>query len=165
MESLESPDFHGLLDPALNTDNAKALLDAQRAELSRYPAVEESDADVDVVGVTQSQSNQLRPMESIEFTNPQAVSNDLRGRSVSMVGNDSDVTVVPQEPFKAQLEQLASEHGMFVGLVRGYFEQELADDQSEEEALESTRAYVEKLAKERRKKKAGKARAGSSRLR
>ncbi|KAF8600222.1 hypothetical protein BDV93DRAFT_267199 [Ceratobasidium sp. AG-I] len=163
---MESLDFHGLLDPALNTDNAKAILDAQRAELLGYPAAEESDADVDVVGVTQTQSNQLRPMESIEFTNPHAVNNDLRGRSVSMAaGNDSDVTVVPSDPFKEQLEQLASEHGIFVGLVRGYFEQELADDQSEEEALDSTREYVQKLARERRKKKAGKARAGSSRLR
>lgn len=162
---MESLDFQALLDPALNTDNAKAMLDAQRAELSRYPAAEESDADVDVVGVTQTQLNQLRPMESIEFTHPRAVSNDVRAPSVQMVGNDSDVTVVPSETFKQQLQEIASEHGIFLGLVRGYFEQELADEQGEEEALENTREYAKKLAKERRKKKAGKGRAGSTRVR
>ncbi|KAF8599584.1 hypothetical protein BDV93DRAFT_525973 [Ceratobasidium sp. AG-I] len=152
-----------LLDPELLGPDARAILEAHRAEMEAYdaeggnPGGADEDEDIDVGGVSQF------------IPSPRKIALSLASSGVVESPQKPPLTSTPVktrlaaksvETLAQRLSQIAADFNVGIAFVEGYFKQETMEGTDEDEALGNTREYVEQFAEDRRKRKARKARKG-----
>ena len=155
----EVDDDPSLLDPELLGPDARAILEAHRAEIEAYdaeagnPAEVDEDEEIDVGGVSQFIPSPRKTARSLASS---GVVESPQKLSVSSTPAKARPAPRSVETVAQRVSQIAADFNIGLAFVEGYYKQEIMEGVDEEEALDNTREYVEQFAEDRRKRKARK---------